>query len=724
MARQRLSPLFNLFLFLFFAASTASAARNLPPAATSVEAGNGGYVVVIDAGSTGSRAHVYRWKVDPLSSSLLPEITPAAPSLKREPGLSVTRPEDVAKTFKPLLEHAAAHVPSQHHSTTDVLVLATAGLRALPSKEDRDARLQAASDAVASLSPFPRPRRGAVATLRGVDEGALAWVAANAAAGTLIEREGEEREGGEKEKDDDSSSPSEGTRKTLGIAEVGGTSMQVTFEVAGPAASGSSGKDGINEEGGNDELSSSSADLFHLELPNVHPQPRGSKRKGSTTSSKTLFRLFSRSWEGLGHEAARATTAAAVSSLSSSESSSSSSGSNASPAGDPCVPPGAVVPLPPGVVSASADLPSSSPPPSGVGTGDFTSCRRAASEALRLSCALRPDHCPLPSDASSRTRPPPLLSGMQLLGIENLRHTANALGLLAEGGKGGGRPTLREIVEAGKRICSGGKKQEEEKEGTGKPLPLMPVLKPVEAARHCFGAAFSVALLHDAFGIGLDERGVEFSGSVVSAASSSSSISSTSSTSSSSLPAKEEQQQQAPERVTPEWTSAAAALAAADVVAAAGRNNARGSKFNGKKRTTKHNASPLPFEALLLSPGETTPTRFLFHRRRHHPLARFFLVCGVFATAAVAVRSLAEQQQQQNARQQRAKRSSAAGGGDFSPSSSFVASDTLGSGDGTSPHRGGGGGSKLSKRGGATGTLDLSAEAAGSGSPSSSAENP
>ena len=163
------------------------------------------------------------------------------------------------------------------------------------------------------------------------------------------------------------------------------------------------------------------------------------------------------------------------------------------------------------------------------------------------------------------------------------------------------------------------------------------------------------------------------------------------------------------ERVTPEWTAAAAALAAAVVVAAASVSRGR-----SKKNKLSSSPPPLPFEALLRAPGEATSTRFLFHRRRHLPLARLFIVCGVFSAAAVAARSLAGQGDRRQQQQQGSKRSSAAGeGGGDSPSfpseSAGAASDALRSGDGTSPLRGSG--SKLSKRGGGGGALDFSAEA-------------
>ena len=798
--RQRLSTprllvcpallLLLLPLLLFSVASGAVAARTLPPTAPDAD---GGYVVVVDAGSTGSRAHIYRFVLPPEPSSspsssspsgppppprpLLPEVSPAAPSLKREPGLSATRPEDVAEALRPLLEYAAAHVPREHHATTDVLVLATAGLRALPRPEDREARLRAASDAVAAFSPFPRPRRGAVATLRGIDEGALAWVAANAAAGTLVHRGGGKGGGGGGEggvggvgardsapaplSASSSSSPSgvSGTGSgTIGIAEIGGTSMQVTFEVPESTESESKGGGSGSEEAGDGPPSSpSTADIFLLELPSS-----AASASSPSGGGFALFRLFSRSWEGLGLEAARATTAAVSSSSSAaSASSSASSGSQAEASAslpssrelDPCVPPGAVVPLPPGVVLVADDAAalSGASSSSGVGTGDFDACRSAASQALRLSCAARPDHCPLPSDASARERPPPNLSGMELLGIENLRHTASALGLLARGrggggggggaggGGGGGRPTLREIVAAGRALCGGGggKRQVEEKRSGGgeegqRGRPPPPALGAVEAARHCFGAAYTVALLQDAFGIGLDERGVEFSGSVVAAADAATSASA-SSVSSAAAPIAAVQAEKEPGRVTPEWTSAAAALAAADVAASratsARKKTAAATKKAGPGSSS---ASPLPFEALLRAPGELASARFAFHRRRHRTLARLFLAAGAFAAAAVAARSLSERAERQQQQQQR-KRSSAAGGGGAGggegegsppfPSSVDAASDALGTGDGASPLRGVG--SKLSKRGGGgtAGTLDLSAEAASLSSAVSPEEN-
>ena len=280
---------------------------------------------------------------------------------------------------------------------------------------------------------------------------------------------------------------------------------------------------------------------------------------------------------------------------------------------------------------------------------------------------------------------------MELLGIENLRHTADALGLLArkgggggvgggdgEGGGGGGRPTLREIAAAGRELCGG---RGDAHKGRQKPLG------PVEAARHCFGAAYTVALLQGAFGIGPDERGVEFSGSVVPSSSSSSSSSSPSSSSATASLSDIE----TPERVTPEWTAAAAALVAADAVAAWGTVGRKGTK-RGRP------SSPLPFEALLRAPGEATAERFSFRHRRRLPLARFFLACGALSAAAAAARSLSERRGEGGASQQK-QRSSGAGGGDgggspLFPSSADAASDALA--DGSSPLRGGG--SKLSKR--------------------------
>lgn len=100
------------------------------------------FTLIIDAGSSGSRLHVFRYTVS-THSSALPRVFPASPSLKIRPGLSfyATSPESAGASLAPLLEFARIHIPTDIRSQTPLYLMATAGLRLVP-QETADAILQ------------------------------------------------------------------------------------------------------------------------------------------------------------------------------------------------------------------------------------------------------------------------------------------------------------------------------------------------------------------------------------------------------------------------------------------------------------------------------------------------------------------------------------------------------------------------------------------------------
>lgn len=89
------------------------------------------YAVVLDCGSTGSRAHIYRFRICgevlDLDGEFFHEV---------KPGLSAFRdaPRQSLKTLKPLLNAAKQRVPIELHACTPIVLRATAGLRLLPEK--------------------------------------------------------------------------------------------------------------------------------------------------------------------------------------------------------------------------------------------------------------------------------------------------------------------------------------------------------------------------------------------------------------------------------------------------------------------------------------------------------------------------------------------------------------------------------------------------------------
>ena len=162
------------------------------------------YGIIIDAGSTGSRIHIYTFAVEPLQ--LLDEVFELV-----KPGLSAFAiDEQAAASLDPLLDLAVHKVPLVCHSTTPMLVRATAGLRLLPGAR-ADGILTAVERRLRSHFNFQLDDLGAepVAILDGKDEAWFAWLTVN----YLLRR---------------FHAPVK--HATVGIVELGGGSAQVVFE--------------------------------------------------------------------------------------------------------------------------------------------------------------------------------------------------------------------------------------------------------------------------------------------------------------------------------------------------------------------------------------------------------------------------------------------------------------------------------------------------------------
>uniref|UniRef100_A0A1A7X8A2 nucleoside diphosphate phosphatase n=1 Tax=Iconisemion striatum TaxID=60296 RepID=A0A1A7X8A2_9TELE len=159
------------------------------------------YGIMFDAGSTGTRVHIFRFQMDNKEPKLDHETFRAI-----EPGLSAYAddPQQCSAGLVELLNVAQSSVPRSMWTRTPVVLKATAGLRLLPGQK-ADQLL----DKVRMLfheSPF-LSRDDSVSIMDGTDEGISAWITINFLTGGLH---------------------SNGI-PTVGMLDLGGGSTQITF---------------------------------------------------------------------------------------------------------------------------------------------------------------------------------------------------------------------------------------------------------------------------------------------------------------------------------------------------------------------------------------------------------------------------------------------------------------------------------------------------------------
>ena len=124
------------------------------------------YALMVDAGSTGSRIHVYRFN----NCGDTPELEHEDFKMTK-PGLSSFKrdAEGAAKSLDELLEVAVKNVPEKLKSCTPIAVKATAGLRLLGDELSKKI-LDAVRHRLETNYPFPVVENG-VAIMDGSDEG-------------------------------------------------------------------------------------------------------------------------------------------------------------------------------------------------------------------------------------------------------------------------------------------------------------------------------------------------------------------------------------------------------------------------------------------------------------------------------------------------------------------------------------------------------------------------
>jgi guanosine-diphosphatase len=167
------------------------------------------YALMIDAGSTGSRIHIYKFNNCGPSPTYEYEVFKMT-----KPGLSyfANEPEEAAKSLDTLLDAAVKVVPPSLHKCTPVAVKATAGLR-LTGAEQSKAILAAVRSRLEKVYPFEVYHKDGVVIMDGAEEGVYAWITANYLLNTIR-----------------ADSPKD--TPTYAVLDLGGASTQIVFEPA------------------------------------------------------------------------------------------------------------------------------------------------------------------------------------------------------------------------------------------------------------------------------------------------------------------------------------------------------------------------------------------------------------------------------------------------------------------------------------------------------------
>mmetsp|Transcript_19612 Transcript_19612/g.60668 ORF Transcript_19612/g.60668 Transcript_19612/m.60668 type:complete len:522 (-) Transcript_19612:709-2274(-) len=133
------------------------------------------YLTIIDAGSSGCRAHVFTY----VQSGTAVEVNPQHESFKVRPGLSsyADSPEKAGASVEPLLDFIASQIPEAQRNDSPIFLKATAGLRLVEASK-RDAILKTVSD-VFSESEFAFDAASGAAVIPGTEEGGFGWMSVN-----------------------------------------------------------------------------------------------------------------------------------------------------------------------------------------------------------------------------------------------------------------------------------------------------------------------------------------------------------------------------------------------------------------------------------------------------------------------------------------------------------------------------------------------------------------
>lgn len=177
------------------------------------------YGVIVDCGSSGTRAHIYQWDTELQYPELLKKIAPMRnestdePLTKKfTPGLSSLASgstEKVHKYIKEVADYLKETIPNERHNFTWIYILATAGMRLL-GKADQERIMNEVQNYVKANYNF---RDVSPSVISGSHEGMYQWISVNTNSHRFMGNDTDEK------------------TKTYGVIEMGGASVQVTFHL-------------------------------------------------------------------------------------------------------------------------------------------------------------------------------------------------------------------------------------------------------------------------------------------------------------------------------------------------------------------------------------------------------------------------------------------------------------------------------------------------------------
>ncbi|KAM6489986.1 GDA1/CD39 (nucleoside phosphatase) family domain containing protein [Amanita muscaria] len=199
------------------------------------------YGLMIDAGSTGSRIHIYKFNNCLGTPSFEYEVfkmtQPGLSHYATTPSPSDAPPSEfaqrAAESLDTLLDEALRVVPKSLYHCTPVAVKATAGLRMLPGKRSEDI-LKQVDKRVREKYPFKLVDKDGVVVMDGKDEGVFAWITVNYLVGSIGHGKGAVAVGVEVEEEEGRKGKAEKkraqTKETYAVLDLGGASTQIVFE--------------------------------------------------------------------------------------------------------------------------------------------------------------------------------------------------------------------------------------------------------------------------------------------------------------------------------------------------------------------------------------------------------------------------------------------------------------------------------------------------------------